>query len=89
MRIGCLQFAPELGDVNHNLTRADLVLAKANPQKLDLLVLPELAFSGEFLAVLSTLLSFESRWQQCGGYKNGPHCSLNPQMNIVLTAIAI
>lgn len=46
MRIGCLQFAPQVGDVNNNLNRADSVLSKANPDDLDLLVLPELAFSG-------------------------------------------
>merc|ERR1711977_516740 len=46
MRIGCLQFAPQVGDVDNNLNRADAVLNKANPQNLDLLVLPELAFSG-------------------------------------------
>ena len=46
MRIGCLQFAPQLGDVDNNLNRADSVLSKANPKDLDLLVLPELAFSG-------------------------------------------
>lgn len=49
MRIGCLQFAPQVGDVDNNLNRADSVLSKANPEDLDLLVLPELAFSGEFL----------------------------------------
>ncbi|TQN74676.1 Protein N-terminal amidase [Colletotrichum shisoi] len=46
MRIGCLQFAPQVGDVDNNLNRADSVLSKANPDGLDLLVLPELAFSG-------------------------------------------
>lgn len=46
MKIACLQFSPVLGDVDNNLTRADAVLAKANVQDLDLLVLPELAFSG-------------------------------------------
>lgn len=46
MRIGCLQFAPQVGDVDNNLNRADSVLNKANPDDLDLLVLPELAFSG-------------------------------------------
>jgi hypothetical protein len=44
---GLKQFAPQVGDVDNNLNRADAVLSKANPQKLDLLVLPELAFSGE------------------------------------------
>lgn len=47
MKIACLQFSPVLGDVDNNLTRADAVLAKANVQDLDLLVLPELAFSGK------------------------------------------
>ncbi|KAI1390823.1 carbon-nitrogen hydrolase [Hypoxylon trugodes] len=46
MRIACLQFAPQLGDVDNNLNRADAVLSKANPEDLDLLVLPELAFTG-------------------------------------------
>lgn len=48
MRIGCLQFAPQVGDVDNNLNRADAVLSKANPEDLDLLVLPELAFTGKF-----------------------------------------
>ncbi|SPN99938.1 related to amino-terminal amidase [Cephalotrichum gorgonifer] len=46
MRIGCLQFAPVRGDVNNNLSRADAVLLKDNPEDLDVLVLPELAFTG-------------------------------------------
>ncbi|XMA12321.1 hypothetical protein WAI453_005112 [Rhynchosporium graminicola] len=46
MRIACLQFAPQVGDVDNNLNRADAVLSRANPRDLDLLVLPELAFSG-------------------------------------------
>ena len=46
MRIGCLQFAPQVGDTENNLNRADSVLSKANREDLDLLVLPELAFSG-------------------------------------------
>ncbi len=49
MRIGCLQFAPQVGDIDNNLNRADSVLSKANQQdldRLDLLVLPELAFTG-------------------------------------------
>ncbi|KAL3425868.1 carbon-nitrogen family protein [Phlyctema vagabunda] len=46
MRIGCLQFAPQVGDVDNNLNRADSILNRANPHDLDLLVLPELAFTG-------------------------------------------
>jgi predicted amidohydrolase len=51
MRIGCLQFAPQVGDISNNLNRADAVLAKADSMELDnldLLVLPEMAFSGKF-----------------------------------------
>ena len=65
MRIGCLQFAPQVGDIDQNLNRADAVLNKAKPrdlEDLDLLVLPELAFTGIHHSVLS--------W--CRGY-----CSLN------------
>ncbi|KAI0805916.1 carbon-nitrogen hydrolase [Xylaria sp. FL0064] len=46
MRVGCLQFAPQVGDIDNNISRADAVLSRANPQDLDLLVLPELAFAG-------------------------------------------
>ncbi|EAQ90697.1 hypothetical protein CHGG_02632 [Chaetomium globosum CBS 148.51] len=48
MRIGCLQFAPKVGDVPNNITRAETVLSRADPadrENLDLLVLPEMAFS--------------------------------------------
>jgi predicted amidohydrolase len=50
MKIACLQFDPQVGDVDNNLNRADAVLDKINPEdldSLDLLVLPELAFSGK------------------------------------------
>ncbi|EPE02927.1 carbon-nitrogen hydrolase [Ophiostoma piceae UAMH 11346] len=47
MKIACLQFAPLVGDKNNNLNRADAVLNKAvDVENLDLLVLPEMAFSG-------------------------------------------
>ncbi|KAK3377792.1 carbon-nitrogen hydrolase, partial [Podospora didyma] len=49
MKIACLQFAPQVGDVDNNLNRADSILSRVNPDDLDaldLLVLPELAFSG-------------------------------------------
>lgn len=49
MRIGCLQFAPQVGDVDNNLNRADAILNRVDPEDLDILVLPELAFSGMFL----------------------------------------
>lgn len=46
MRIACLQFAPVKGDVDKNQIRADGVLAKGDTEGLDLLVLPEMAFTG-------------------------------------------
>ncbi|WYZ38821.1 hypothetical protein EsH8_III_000735 [Colletotrichum jinshuiense] len=58
MRIGCLQFAPQVGDVDNNLNRADSVLSKANPDDLDLLVLPELAFSGYNFKTLQHISPF-------------------------------
>jgi predicted amidohydrolase len=45
------KFAPQVGDVDNNLNRADAVLSKANPQNLDILVLPELAFSGMYKCI--------------------------------------
>ena len=56
MRIGCLQFAPLVGDVDNNLNRADAVLSKADIEELDLLVLPELAFTGTFIPWSQLLL---------------------------------
>ena len=46
MRIACVQFAPVKGDVDKNQTRADGVLAKGDTEGLDLIVLPEMAFTG-------------------------------------------
>ena len=46
MRIACLQFNSELGRLNENIARANALLQAASPQKIDLLVLPELAFTG-------------------------------------------
>lgn len=54
MRIACLQFSPQVGDIDNNLNRADAVLNKARPEELealDLLVLPEMSFSGTYAAV--------------------------------------
>ena len=46
MRVACLQFNPELGRVLENITRANTLLQAASPQNVDILVLPELAFTG-------------------------------------------
>ncbi|KAL2266303.1 hypothetical protein VTJ83DRAFT_5655 [Remersonia thermophila] len=49
MRIACLQFDPQVGDIDSNLDKADAILSAVHPDHLnalDLLVLPELAFTG-------------------------------------------
>ncbi|KAM3507626.1 hypothetical protein MY11210_007076 [Beauveria gryllotalpidicola] len=58
MRIGCLQFAPKVGDVDNNLNRADAVLSRADVDELDLLVLPELAFTGYNFKSLSHIAPY-------------------------------
>ena len=45
-------FARMLSRSSNNLNRADAVLQRANPQDIDLLVLPELAFTGESISAL-------------------------------------
>jgi predicted amidohydrolase len=61
MKIACLQFSPVLGDIDNNLTRADALLAKANVEDLDLLVLPELAFTGTQVVSSHLYLAFGPR----------------------------
>jgi protein N-terminal amidase len=51
MRIGCLQFAPEVGEVEKNIRRANAILDKAYLDGLDILVLPEMAFSGKEFSI--------------------------------------
>ena len=46
MRIACLQFNPELGKRADNIARTNALLQAASPHDIDLLVLPELAFTG-------------------------------------------
>ncbi|KAM4056155.1 carbon-nitrogen hydrolase [Hirsutella rhossiliensis] len=60
MKIACLQFAPQVGDVDNNLHRADAVLSRANPEDLDLdlLVLPEMAFTGYNFKSLQEIAPF-------------------------------
>ena len=55
MKIVCLQFAPQVGDVDNNLNRADSILSRVDPKDLDLLVLPELAFTGNFPVFLNPI----------------------------------
>jgi len=46
MRIGILQFAPQLHSLESNIHKADSLIADLAPSTVDLLVLPELAFTG-------------------------------------------
>lgn len=50
MRIATLQFAPKVGEVDQNIKRADALLRQAQEngglRGLDILILPEMAFSG-------------------------------------------
>ena len=46
MKIACLQFNPTLGAVKQNIDRANAILEASKPSQLNLLVLPELAFTG-------------------------------------------
>lgn len=68
MRIGCLQLAPALGKLEENMATADKILDEAEQSPLslrvDLLVLPEMAFTGKlgsldpfFFLLLLLLLS--------------------------------
>lgn len=58
MRIGCLQFAAQVGEVKHNIALADSILTNAAPENLDLLVLPELAFTGYNFKSLQAIAPF-------------------------------
>lgn len=60
MRIACLQFDPQVGDIDNNLSRADAVLGRVDSGELDgldLLVLPELAFTGQCSAQVVLILA--------------------------------
>ncbi|PNS15483.1 Protein N-terminal amidase [Sphaceloma murrayae] len=46
MKIATIQLASKLGERNANITRANELLSSANLSRVDLLVLPEMAFSG-------------------------------------------
>lgn len=46
MKIACLQFAPILGEVQRNIDHATSMVAKLKPEDVDVLILPEMAFSG-------------------------------------------
>ncbi|KAF2157954.1 carbon-nitrogen hydrolase [Myriangium duriaei CBS 260.36] len=55
MKIATLQVAPELGKRDKNIRRADEILANHDLSSVDLLVLPEMAFSGYNFPSLETI----------------------------------
>ena len=55
-----LQFNPQLGDIAHNLKRAETIISQAETQDIDLLVLPEMAFSGTIICPCDGCNSFLS-----------------------------
>ncbi|KAI9714736.1 MAG: Carbon-nitrogen hydrolase [Bogoriella megaspora] len=59
MRIICLQFAPQLGKPKENIDKADDVLKHhGDLSGVDVLILPELAFSGYNFPTLEAILPF-------------------------------
>ncbi|KAL8951045.1 MAG: hypothetical protein Q9222_002959 [Ikaeria aurantiellina] len=61
MRIATLQFSPKLGLVTDNIEKADSILSRTTEEtlrNLDLLVLPELAFTGYNHASLSSITPY-------------------------------
>lgn len=48
MRMACLQLSAKLGKVEDNIARANALLEESSISDLDLLILPELAFTGAF-----------------------------------------
>jgi len=57
MKLACLQFNPRLGAVQHNIDRAN-ALIQLRPSQVDLLVLPEMAFSGYNFPSLEAIKPF-------------------------------
>lgn len=47
MKIACLQYAPKVGKVESNLAKVQSILERGDTEGLDVLVLPELALTGE------------------------------------------
>jgi protein N-terminal amidase len=67
MKIACLQFSAEMGQVERNMRHADGILAHTNlPSNLDWLILPECAFTGTHIALFNTFLEDQSYLYQIG-----------------------
>lgn len=53
MKIVCVQFCPQLGKVQENSKHVQELVAGLKPEDVDLLVLPEMALTGTYGAVLT------------------------------------
>lgn len=66
MRVACLQLAPRLGAIEDNVAGAERLVGSLVPGNVDLLVLPEMAFSGGWLSEIFLQLwshfSYVSKW---------------------------
>lgn len=51
MKIACLQYAPEVGKVESNLAKLQSVLERGDTENLDVLILPELALTGDVYSI--------------------------------------
>ena len=80
MRIACLQFGPELGQFWPNIDRANAILERSDPQELDLLVLPELAFAGSDSAIPTALFSYNFNLLFSPGYNHPSLSTIGPYL---------
>jgi predicted amidohydrolase len=60
MKVATLQFAPKIGDVEGNVSNANLILHSGDMKDVNLLVGPELAFTGKDIFVFSFLFLFDT-----------------------------
>ncbi|KAL8775894.1 MAG: hypothetical protein Q9194_003525, partial [Teloschistes cf. exilis] len=85
MRIATLQFAPKLGCVEENVARADSLLASSTAplENLDLLVLPELTFTGTLIVLyLASLCPFSFTDQSKKDTTTPPSPPFYPSSNL-------
>ncbi|TLD18536.1 hypothetical protein PspLS_10075 [Pyricularia sp. CBS 133598] len=61
MKIGYLQFNPQMAAIDDNLNRADIIFNRTNPNDLkilNILVLPAMAFTGRNFLLLRDISPF-------------------------------
>ena len=61
MKIACLQFAPEMHKRDENMAKANALLLYIKPGDIDLLVLPEMAFTGKASFTQNMTLFYSSK----------------------------